>query len=312
MHKLELEDISLVGELPYKWDQLTNKTILISGGTGFIGRNVLPILKTRFEIFAPKRSELNLFKSDEVSQYIKENKIDVVMHCANPNPSKNKLDSDERMIRDSLELFLSIYRCRDLVEKIVYLGSGAVYDKSKDIVLVHEEGAYASFPKDDYGFAKYVMNSMTCGNVYNLCVFGCYGPGDADSKFITHCIHCCLQDEPITIRQDCMFDYMQVTDLGEIMTWIIDNTPKHNMYNACTGERHSLLEIAHIVKRKMNSSKEIVILKDGWNNEYTGSNERLMAEFSHSFISLENGIDIQIEWEKRNFDRSELNDFKGC
>ena len=37
MNKYELEDISRVAELPYNWDKLTNKTLLISGGTGFIG-----------------------------------------------------------------------------------------------------------------------------------------------------------------------------------------------------------------------------------------------------------------------------------
>ena len=37
MTSLELEDIKFVAELEYNWEKLTNKTLLISGGTGFIG-----------------------------------------------------------------------------------------------------------------------------------------------------------------------------------------------------------------------------------------------------------------------------------
>ena len=34
---LEFQDIERVAELPYRWDELKNKTVMISGGTGFIG-----------------------------------------------------------------------------------------------------------------------------------------------------------------------------------------------------------------------------------------------------------------------------------
>ena len=280
---------------------IKGKRILFTGGTGFIGKNVLPLLRSSFVVYAPKRSELDLTSFEDVASFVTKNRIDVILHCANPNPSKNKLDQSDRMLLDSIELFLTIYRCRNLVEKIIYLGSGAVYDKSKDIISAREETSFDSFPKDDYGFAKFIANELTAGNIYNLCVFGCYGPGDAESKFITHCIRCCLRGEPITIRQNCVFDYLHVSDLGKIMSWVISNVPRYNMYNACSGEKHPLLEIAEIVKRKMNSPHDIVILSDGWNREYTGSNDRLREEYHEAFLSLEEGIDIQIEWEKENY-----------
>lgn len=34
---LELQDIERIAELPYKWEELNGKTIMISGGTGFMG-----------------------------------------------------------------------------------------------------------------------------------------------------------------------------------------------------------------------------------------------------------------------------------
>lgn len=275
--------------------------VLVTGAGGFIGRNILPFLKKGNVLFTPEREELNLFNEQDVKNYIVKNKIEVIVHLANPNPTKYVEDKIDRMVRDSIQMFLSIYNSRNLVRKIIYLGSGAIYDKTLDIVNISEDQCFRSIPKDDYGFGKYVIHKLGGDNVYNFCVFGCYGPGDAEYKFITHCILCCLRNEDITIKQDCLFDYMHVFDLGEIIAWAIKTNLKHNIYNACTGVKVSLLQIAKEVKKQMNSSSDIVILKNGYNKEYTASNRLLCEEFKHTFINIKDGIKKQIEWEEKQF-----------
>ena len=47
MTHFELEDIQNVAELAYSWDKLNNKTILISGGTGFIGSFLTEVIRYR-------------------------------------------------------------------------------------------------------------------------------------------------------------------------------------------------------------------------------------------------------------------------
>ena len=276
--------------------------LLLTGGTGFIGHNVLPILEKKFNVFAPKRNELNLFDSEVTRKFILENGIKLVLHCANPNPSKNIIDNKDRMLRDSLQMFISFYANRDILDKIVFLGSGATYDKTKDISSVTENEANNSVPKDDYGFAKFLMNYLAHDNIYNLCIFGCYGPGDAESKFITHCIRCVLRNEPITIKQNCLFDYLHVYDLGKIMSWILSEDVNYHTYNACSGKKVSLLQIAEEVKKQMNSDLPIIILNEGMNLEYTASNKRLLKEYREDFISIEDGISLQIQWEKKHFE----------
>ena len=278
------------------------KRILFTGGNGFIGRNVIPILQESFDVYAPEREELDLFDAKDVREYLLENRINCIVHSANPNPSKNKLDTVERMLRDSLQMFMTMYSCRDLVEKLIYLGSGAIYDKTMEIRSISEECEHRSIPKDDYGFAKYIMSYLTKGNIYNLCLFGCYGPGDADHKFITHCIRCCLRHEPITIHQNCMFDYFHVTDLGRVIAWMINAKPQHHTYNVCSGEPIPILDIAKTVKRLMESDLKIEVFQEGWNREYTGSNARLIREYPGKFVSLEDGIKMQIKWEKENYE----------
>lgn len=280
------------------------KRVLLTGGTGFIGRNIQPYLNNVCELFAPRRTELNLYNEDDVRDYIQKNKIDIVIHSANPNPVKNTLDKQETMFEDSIRIFMNLYSAQDLYEMMYTLGSGAEYDKSKDIVLVTEEEETRSVPYDSYGLAKYTMNQIISKSdkQCNLRIFACYGPTDHESKFITHVIRCCLKNEDITIRQNCYFDYMQVMDLAKILEFFIYHLPKYRSYNVCTGIRKSLFEIAEMIRLQMKTNNSIKVIKDGLNKEYTGSNERLIRELgSYEFITLEEGIRIQIESEKENW-----------
>ena len=59
------------------------KKILLTGGSGFIGRNILEShLSEKHEIQAPKSFELNLLDSLSVDEYFKGKEFDVVLHSA--------------------------------------------------------------------------------------------------------------------------------------------------------------------------------------------------------------------------------------
>jgi GDP-L-fucose synthase len=276
--------------------------ILLTGGSGFIGKNIFPFLNDNFEVYAPTRKELNLRDYNEVLNYLQNNKVDVVIHSANPNPVKNSLDTQNTMFEDSLQIFMNFYNCRKYYGKMYYLGSGAEFDKRYDVASVKEDEIGTTIPQDTYGFAKYVMNELarTSDNIYNLRIFACYGPFDHPSKFITHAIHCCMENKPITIRQNCYFDYMHVSDLGRILCEMINKDLKYHDYNICSGKRIPLVEIAEIVRDKMKNEKPVEVLSDGLNKEYTANNHRMMEELKDSIllIDIKEGIEMQIAHEK--------------
>jgi GDP-L-fucose synthase len=167
--------------------------------------------------------------------------------------------------------------------------------------LVEETDIGIKIPETPYGFAKYVLNTYArkSKNIYNLRLFGCYGPLDKKWRFIYHVIECCLKEEPITINQNCYFDYLFVGDLAGIIHWFIENKPKYHDYNVTGGKSESLLDIAKLIAQKMENNKEIVLLKGGLGNEYTASNKRLLKEMgSYDFTSLSDGLDKQILWQR--------------
>ena len=57
--------------------------ILITGGNGMVGKNILEHIKAlNYKIFAPSSSELNLRDFDSVDKYIKQYKPDIIIHAA--------------------------------------------------------------------------------------------------------------------------------------------------------------------------------------------------------------------------------------
>lgn len=281
---------------------ITSK-ILLTGGSGFIGRNILDDLRVSGVVDAPSRGELDLRDTLAVEHYLEMNRYDVVIHGANPNPVKNKADGPDSMLQDSLRIFANLLRCSNLFGKMLYFGSGAEYDKIKPIVSVVEEDIGQSIPRDSYGFGKYIMNELARAskNIYNLRIFACYGPTDHESKFITHVLDCISRQQPITIRQNVYFDYMHVSDLVPVLRWFIDRNQLFKDYNICTGERMDLLSIATITKKLSGSSMPITVLKDGFNNEYTADNSRLLAEMgSMTFLPIRAGIARQIAWQREH------------
>ena len=94
---------------------VTLKKILLTGSTGFIGSNVLPVLQKNamYEIKTPARTDLNLKSEREVSSYLERERFDVVVHFANPTPAKNPVDLYENLLQDSLRIFLNFYNHSD-------------------------------------------------------------------------------------------------------------------------------------------------------------------------------------------------------
>jgi GDP-L-fucose synthase len=253
--------------------------ILATGSTGFVGTNVIPELKRYYNIDTPCREELDLLNSDEVRTFLKQGKYDAVIHLANPT-AQNPIDKKSELFERSLRVFTSLAHCSDLYGKMIYLGSGAEYGKHRALKQISENEFGTELPRDGYGLSRYIMNDIaeSKGNIINFRLFACCGPNDPPYKLIQHVINCIKRGEPITQRQNMLFDFLYVSDITPVFQHFIKNEAVHKAYNLCSGMQTYTADIAKEVKRQMNSNLPIIYDDEEIGLEYTGSNTRLRSE----------------------------------
>ena len=257
--------------------------LLITGGTGFIGRNLIETLSDKYAILSPNHKELDLTDSAEVYQYIKLHPIDVVIHCSNIGGTKKAVQLPD-IAEINLRMFINVLRCKKYYKKMIYFGSGAEYDKSRDLKNVKEEEFGMFVPVDSYGFYKYVCSMLTEKekNVINLRLFGVYGKyEDFENRFISYAICRTLLHKPVIIQKNVMFDYLYIRDLIQIVDYFIQHNAHYSSYNVGHGIPMDLAGIAHQVLKLSPHTVPIRITGKGLNKEYGCDITRLKKEIKN-------------------------------
>ncbi len=280
--------------------------ILLTGASGFIGRNLHQFLKSKYNICCPMRNELDLLDTESVYNYLKLNHIDIVIHTANTNRTTSVASASYEALDYNLRMFFNLERCKNYYRKMYYFGSGAEYDMQHYIPAMKEDYFGSYIPKDPYGFSKYIM-SKACeqsDKIYDLRLFGVYGRYEEwERRFISNAICRALKGKDITIQKNVYFDYLWVEDLCNIMEWFIENDAKYNHYNVCRGSRIDLYSLACMVRESLNIDCDIVIKEEGWKPEYSGNNERFMKEIgSFNFTGFRKSIQELCKYYSDNID----------
>lgn len=258
--------------------------VLITGGSGFIGRNLLEsFLYSKYRIFAPSHSELDLLDTENVDYFFKNNNFDVVIHAATKPGHRNALDHTN-LFYSNIRMFQNLERNKNHFGKFINLGSGAIYDISKNITNASENAIFWHMGKDDHSFCKYVVSKQIniLPNFVDLNIFGIFGKyEDYSIRFISNAICKAIFNLPITLRQNRKFSYIDVNDLPNILDWFIENDPLYHSYNITTGEFVELKNIAELVRDVSGKDIEIKIYKDGYGLDYYGKNDRLLFEMKN-------------------------------
>ena len=297
--------------------------ILITGGSGFIGRNLRDGLTTRppataprYDVVAPTSAELDLSDDERVREYLRAERFDVIVHAATTR-SNRRVTAPAEMLDKNCRMFFNLVRNRDAFGKMICFGSGAQYGPRGLLPLrVKEEYFDTRVPVDAYGFSKYLCAKwMECSthpnaaqsaplgwgtlrSVVELRLFAVFGPHeDYTVRFISNACARAVKGLPIMVRQDVLFDYMYVKDLGPIVRWFTENDARHAAYNVCSGRPVRLTEIAKMVAEVSGKNPEIPVKNPGMGEAYTGDNTRLLEEMAgYKFWDLREAIADLYSW----------------
>jgi len=260
--------------------------ILITGGAGFIGTNLITSLKKEYTIFSPTYKKLDITNYLVLEKYIQKHKINVVIHSA--------IQDDSKVFEHTMRMFASITRCLPILDKVIHFGSGAEYAKNRDLIKVKETDLGKYLPIDGYGFAKYLCSQIAKNEpkIITLRLFGVYGPHENPQiKFISNAIVKNLLKMPIKIKQNVIFDYLYIKDLIPIIEHFLLHPAKLPAYNITPDESISLLKIAKIINKISSYKSPIIVSNPGYNFQYSGANNSLKKEVKNiRLTSYEKGI----------------------
>ena len=166
--------------------------VCILGSNGFIGSN---LLKCDPSWVGVTRQQLDLTIQKDVDTFFENNTFDVVVHCA-----VSRLQEDQGV--KNILIFENVVRHLDKkFSKLIYFSSGA--------------SKRGNPPSDPYGLSKWIIDKRieTLSNVYSLCIWGCYGQGELETRFSA----ICKNKGHVVIPQDRYFDFVDIEKVKKVV-----------------------------------------------------------------------------------------------
>jgi UDP-glucose 4-epimerase len=287
--------------------------ILVTGATGFIGRHLADGLRHRHEVAAPSRSELDLLDEQSVYCYLRKRRFDGVLHSATARANR-KVGAPDGLLNWNCRMFFNLAKNQDAYGRLLFLSSGAVYDRRSAPPMVSEEQFGVRIPADEYGCSKYICGKAVplMHDALDLRLFGVFGPHeDWEIRFLSNACCRAIFGLPIVIRHNVRFDYLDVADVVDAAEAMLGIEPRHRAYNVCRGETIDLKSLAAKVVRVSGKQLPVMVREPGIGAEYSGANDRLREEFPRlRFRNLDDSIERLYSWylqHRESIDPAKLN-----
>ena len=254
--------------------------VLLTGGSGFVGRNMVEYLGGRYSVVAPSSAELDLLDQSSVGKYLRAERFDVIVHAATTR-SNRRMGASSDLLDRNCRMYFNLAHHRSLFGKMLHFGSGAEYSRAGLPARVSESYFDTLIPTDPYGFSKYICtkHAESTDNIFVLRLFGVFGKYEAwDVRFISNACARVVKGLPIMIRQNVKFDYLYVSELAELLAWFLEHEPREKAYNVCRGEAYSLIELAEMVAAASGCNPEVIVRNPTLAPEYSADNTRMLNE----------------------------------
>ena len=281
--------------------------VLITGANGYIGKNLMQLLSgcKGINLFPGTRETVDLYSRSSVFNFSCKNKIDTIIHCAIEGGNRLKKDSPD-IVYKNLLMFENL---ADVFEycPFINIGSGAEYDKSKNITDIGETTLEYFIPTDYYGFSKNLIarkvNDIDFG--VNLRLFGCFYHNELNTRFIRSNIERYIRNEPMIIHEDKHMGFFYMEDLATTIEYVLKNKflirgMDIKTINMSYSHTHKLSELACIINELDDHKVKIVVEDDVIKHDYFGYGGNLLRLPDIKLKGLKVGIKECYERLKKN------------
>lgn len=303
-----LQAVRMALGIDKKSSQCQRLRVLVTGGNGLIGKPTCEKLAVKFDVIAPRRSELDLQQgSTQLDLLVGEREIDCIVHLANPRiyTSNIALGDTLTMLRNVLDVCVA----RDI--KLIYLSSWEVYSGYRSNYLSADE-SLPLLPKGPYAETKYLTEMLIehCRRTQDLrCTMlrssPVYGIGSDKPKFIYNFIDKIKRSQRIVTHRYNngvpALDLLYLDDLVSAVTQSVDSNFEGNL-NIGTGVTTSTQRIAEILKEMLGAQSKIestVIDSDTAGIAMDAGKAHKLLDWKPT-VSVEQGLQMILENLKTN------------
>jgi GDP-L-fucose synthase len=300
--------------------------ILVTGGSGLIGRNFQNICDKTHEYLFLNSKQCNLLDYQITYNTFSSFKPDIVIHlAAKVGGLYFNMENNISMIEDNLLMNINIMKvCRELkVKRFIGCLSTCIFPDKIEYPItedkLHNGAPHTS--NEGYAYAKRMldvmckqMNKLEGYNYVNIIPTNIYGKYDnfhmQNSHVIPNLIHKCYlakqTKEPFVIKGSgiALRQFIYAEDIAKILKLYIDNNICENLI--CSSDIQDEISIKRIVEiiceiMKYNNVKYDTNYSDG---QYKKSvdNSKLKKYLNFQFTNIEDGLKKTIEWVYKNYD----------
>jgi nucleoside-diphosphate-sugar epimerase len=166
------------------------KKILITGGNGFVGRNIRSALDKYYNIFSPTKKNLNLLDQKKINLYLRKIKPDLIIHSAglvggilkNVNNQKEFLIQNYEMGKN-----LVISASKNKIKNFLNISSSCIYPKNLARQITEDDLLNGPLEPTNEGYALaklsilklcLYLNKVNKFNYKSIIPCNLYGPED--------------------------------------------------------------------------------------------------------------------------------------
>ena len=313
------------------------KTILVTGGAGFIGSCFVRHILNKYDDYNIINLDaltycgnlLNLKDVEENSHYIFEKgnicdkklvrelikKCDYVVNFAAESHVDNSISNPEIFIETNVKGTLNLLQaCKEIgIERYLQVSTDEVYGTLGKTGYFYETSPIQ--PNSPYSASKASADLLTRAyfETYGLPVLNTrcsnnYGPYQYPEKLIPFFISKLLKGEKVPVYGDGLNvrDWLYVYDHCEAIDVVLHKGKIGEVYNIGGHNEKTNLEITKLILKAMNkdeNSIEYVEDRLGHDRRYAISNDKITSELGWKpSITFEEGIKLTIDWYLNNQD----------
>lgn len=259
-------------------------SILFTGGSGFIGSNILNNIQHKYKIYAIQRKESKniIIKSKNIKiiyfdnykildDKLKKIKVDTVIHCATHYKKKHNLDDIKKFAMSNILLGNIILENLKIMKVKKFINFTTTWE-NQDGVLRNPKNLYAAYKDGFNSLVQFYKKNSTSVKFIDLVIVDTFGNNDKREKII-NTLKLNYKKNKITkiISKNLYLNLINVEDIVSAINIVLEKNVKSGKYILKNANFISIFNLIKYINRNIKKKIKIkwsskIKIKDKYSN----------------------------------------------